>query len=1196
LTLVTSGGTTGGVVTYPTVTDGTAVGCAVNAGVLSVTDAGTCIVTATMAGDGNYEPVSSAATSITISKFTPIAGTWNSATTTYGSAPFVLNPPNVTGAGGASLSNAGTWTYVSSDTRVAMVMGTSIDPVLVGTATITGTFTPDDSVNYTVVTATTTVSVTQATQSTLTITSPNTFTYGSSLRLVTAGGSGSGAVTFTVTNGTAAGCSLATTMTGTMLTSSSTGTCLVDAAKAGDPNFTPTTAAQQTVTVVKANQTVAFTTTAPTMPRPFGTYAVAATASSGLAVTLSITTGSPSICQLSAGTVTFNAAGTCVITAAQPGDGNFHPATSVTQTIVVGALNQSITFVQPADKNFDDPAFSLTATASSGLPVRFVDDTTQMAAPYACTVDNTGVVTILAVGPCAITARQAGSPQYAPASDVTRVFEINAVPASAPFITSVNVQNAGATLTFTPPGFNGGTSITAYQVNAIPTDGDAVISESGCSASGTPLVCTMTGLINGTSYRFTVQAITAAGLGAASPMVPSAGEPGIVSAVRANAVSGLVAIKGNTQLTAQWQPLTPAQLGGGTFTEYQVSIALASGGGALFSATLGDQSDDSYVFTGLDNGTAYAITVAAITTANSSAITGNTAIVSEIPARAPDPVVASFTPTSGTTATVSWPAPVSDGGSPVTDYNVTVSGEGGPFTCTATPPARSCDVSGLIRGAEYEVEVEVVNGVGSSTDPPTPARQPNVPSAPVITDALTVTVDDSAAFEVMWTAPADNGAPITGYQVTATLLSAMGPSAASALNVASTDDTQFTCTSSSTECVMFAPGSIRNYMFVVVADNLAGTSAASAPFVVPNPNPPTPVAPSAPQGVRAWAMNAAAMVTWTPPASSGSFPISTYRVIASPGGATCLAEAPQLTCEVTGLRNGTTYTFTVAALNGAGWGAVSVPSNPVTPSRNPQPGPPPGPQPVPGPVAPGDVVIDLDGGAAPGATGGPNASRDGISVVGPDFGMDFVTFTPGGARAPLAADGGLQVKTTGRISVSGDGALPGSTTAVYAIPVQVVTQTQVTSAPVLVGSVTVGATGEYSGAWLVSSSLPVGDYLLQVVATPAAGGVLSATTPLKVLPDDARTIMISGSRAGDGAGGRVTATGTTTNLEGAIMQSRVKLAGERTYTSGSTRVVVDEAFTWTRIANRKVNVYFQTVLPTGEKIRSTRITIPARTR
>ena len=103
----------------------------------------------------------------------------------------------------------------------------------------------------------------------------------------------------------------------------------------------------------------------------------------------------------------------------------------------------------------------------------------------------------------------------------------------------------------------------------------------------------------------------------------------------------------------------------------------------------------------------------------------------------------------------------------------------------------------------------------------------------------------------------------------------------------------------------------------------------------PTPNP--PVSASAPVDVTATAGDASAVVTWAPPVSSGSFPVTYYRAVSSPTGGTCLVTAPALTCDMTGLANGTTYTVTVQALTGAGWGATSSPSNAVTPQRPPQP-------------------------------------------------------------------------------------------------------------------------------------------------------------------------------------------------------------------------------------------------------------------
>ena len=120
-------------------------------------------------------------------------------------------------------------------------------------------------------------------------------------------------------------------------------------------------------------------------------------------------------------------------------------------------------------------------------------------------------------------------------------------------------------------------------------------------------------------------------------------------------------------------------------------------------------------------------------------------------------------------------------------------------------------------------------------------------------------------------------------------------------------------------------------------DQPMNSATATLTVITPGPGPgPAPAAaPSAPQNVTATAGNAEATVTWSAPASSGSFPITTYEVRSTPTGRTCLVSAR--TCTITGLTNGTTYTFEARALNGAGWGPWSTPSNTVTPVAPPPP-------------------------------------------------------------------------------------------------------------------------------------------------------------------------------------------------------------------------------------------------------------------
>lgn len=836
LGLVASGGSGTGAVTYAVTGSGTASGCVIGDDSLATTGAGTCLVTATQADDTNFNQQTSAQTAITLAPATPTALAWADDTLAFGDDTYLI-PPVVNGVWGAT-NLAGSWTYVSDDSSVAGVdPGTGIVTAYsVGSATITGTFTPTDSSNYTTTTATMTFTVTKANQAPLSIVSDDTLVFGSSVTVLVAGGTGTGTLSVVASSGSA-GC----TLMGLVLTASSTGTCVLTADKPGDDDYNPAVQVTQTVTVIKADQSVSFTSSPPLVPRPNGTYEVTAVSSSGLGVALfAVGAACTSVSGTNSVTVSFTQSGTCVITAAQSGGANFNAAVSVTQSIVVGKLNQTITFTAPASKDFGDPVFALSATASSGLPVLFARDNA-LTTNSACSVDDTGIVTILAVGDCAITTSQAGNSVWAAASSVTQVFQILTVAPSAPFITGVNVQNGGATLTFNPPGFSGGSPVAGYQINAYPDGSNTPVTFSGCGITA-PLQCTIPGLTNGVGYRFTVQAINSAGLGAQSPMVPDVNQPAITSAVRAAAVGALTARKGDATLTAAWAPLTFAQLGGGSFDRYNLRIAVAADDSTVATVSLiGDRLDDSYVFTGLDNGTAYVITVVAITSVNATPLEGNTASVSEIPARQPDPVPGTYQATSGTTGIVSWSPPVSDGGSPVIEYRIRLSTGGSTvFDDTVGAGVFSIQVGGLTRGASYDVTMTVTNDVGSSDDTDS-MRQPDRPAPPVITNAAPVSVDDSTGFEVTWTAPADNGAPITGYLLTATKRSALGgASVRVSASAATADDTQFTCTSATTSCIVFAPGTVRDYSFVVAADNLAGQGGVSAPFVEPDPTPPGP--------------------------------------------------------------------------------------------------------------------------------------------------------------------------------------------------------------------------------------------------------------------------------------------------------------------------------------------------------------------
>jgi hypothetical protein len=118
------------------------------------------------------------------------------------------------------------------------------------------------------------------------------------------------------------------------------------------------------------------------------------------------------------------------------------------------------------------------------------------------------------------------------------------------------------------------------------------------------------------------------------------------------------------------------------------------------------------------------------------------------------------------------------------------------------------------------------------------------------------------------------------------------------------------------------------YTFTVTATNAIGTGAAStASNSVTHAT-----VPGAPTIGTAVAGNGQALVPFTAPASDGGSTILSYTATSSPGGITgTLTQAGSGTITVTGLTNGTAYTFTVTATNAIGTGAPSAASNSVTP-------------------------------------------------------------------------------------------------------------------------------------------------------------------------------------------------------------------------------------------------------------------------
>jgi subtilisin family serine protease len=246
-------------------------------------------------------------------------------------------------------------------------------------------------------------------------------------------------------------------------------------------------------------------------------------------------------------------------------------------------------------------------------------------------------------------------------------------------------------------------------------------------------------------------------------------------------------------------------------------------------------------------------------------------------------------------ATVTWTAP-----SGTTTSRLYANGV---LQRTVTDSTRTVTLTGLTNGRAYALTVTAGNAAGESK----PSAAVNVtPVAPLASPTrLTATAGDGTV-TLKWAAV----------------------SGATAYDVVVNGTVAATTTSTSWSATKLANGT--PLTLAVVAKGKTGSSAPSASVTV------TPVGrPGTPTDVVATAGRQQATVTWTAPADGGSA-ITSSKVTAVAGrkvAKTVTASGTATSVTITGLKAGTTYTFTVSATNRSGTGATSAASAPVTVAR-----------------------------------------------------------------------------------------------------------------------------------------------------------------------------------------------------------------------------------------------------------------------
>ena len=470
---------------------------------------------------------------------------------------------------------------------------------------------------------------------------------------------------------------------------------------------------------------------------------------------------------------------------------------------------------------------------------------------------------------------------------------------------AVAVGDESLNVTWEEPIDDGGEVITGYRIEWSTSDFVSLTGFENVPAA--PLSFTIPNLTNGREYSVRIRSENAIGESSNADSVDRI--PGRLSTAPQN----FTAAPNDQQVRLTWS--APSDPGGGLLSVLGYKIFWKETGSAwpqTPNKELQPQNNSYFVFN-LTNGQEYDFKIQAVTAFGDGIAAEELEIVPSTLPSAPTNLQISGLLNA---VTVTWDVPA-NGGAEIEDYVVQYRKGTGVWESfddgeSNTP---SVTVDGLENGVPVAVRVAAVNAVGQGAYSEASDQQsPGVgASAPTISE---VVIGDGE-ITLRWQPPTSTGElPITGYRVQKRLYnSANGPN--------DNWTTARTTSSTTQEAVVQSLDNGTKYDLRVAALTSFG---AGTYAVVEEKTPAGPAA--APTGLIVNASSGTALLEWTAPADDGGSAISghrvQYRVLGTDAWSETTYTSAVAAASVTGLSNGQTYEFRVAALTSyEGVGAYS---------------------------------------------------------------------------------------------------------------------------------------------------------------------------------------------------------------------------------------------------------------------------------